>query len=133
MSGRPAAASYLAFKTNKHGERNRVLDVRDCAHCGDVGSVLVTTADRAEARPGKRYCSRKCARRGSRNTEKRKAMASRRAMEELIANPTEAAALKIYNRGYGAGYDAGIRHGAAKERRRIFRLAKERERKEQAA
>lgn len=127
------AKSYLQFRVNASGERNRVLAVRDCAHCGDVGSVLVTTADRKHVRDAKRYCSRKCARRGARNCAARKAMAARRAMDELLANPTEAAALKIYNRGYGAGYDSGLRHGAAKERRRIFRLAKERERKEAAA
>ena len=133
MSGKPSPSSTLEFRTNVNGDRNRVLAVRDCANCGDPQSVLVTTADRMEARATKRYCSRRCARRGSRNTAARKAMAERRAMDELLANPTEAAALKIYQRGYGAGYDAGLRHGAAKEQRRIFRLAKERERKERAA
>lgn len=125
--------THLAFKTNPNGDRNRVLAVRDCAECGDKDSVLVTTSDPLHVRATKRYCSRRCARRGARNTEKRKAMASRQAVAELLANPTEVAALKIYNRGYGAGYDAGLRHGMRKEQRRIYRLAKERERKGQAA
>ena len=122
------------------GMRFRVIDRRTCAYCGDRDAVIVHSGHTQKVRASMKYCSKRCARRGEKNSAGRRQFSTRRAVLELIAaferdgiNGLDAAAAAIYDRAYRTGYLTGKRSGTNQERRRIFRLATERKRREQAA
>jgi hypothetical protein len=114
------------------GMRFRVIDRRTCAYCGDRDAVIVHSGHSMAVRATMKYCSKRCARRGEKNSEGRRQFSTRRAVLELLAaferqgiNGLDTAAATIYDRAYRTGYLTGKRSGTNLERRRIVRLVAE--------